>query len=69
MTGYVMTDDPRDPCSYDVQWMTADGMDWPENYEEAVPFIGPGRKATRIFKRVHDSCERAAMLYDAEAAR
>lgn len=64
MVEWEQTDDPDDPCSYEVQWMTADGRnDFDPYEEEAVPFIGPNKIAKRVYKYVHTSCMLQAMEY------
>jgi hypothetical protein len=63
---YALTDDPNDPCTYDVQWMSPDGSDWPSQFEDAVPYIAPGVEATRLYKYVHDACESAVIAYSSD---
>ena len=68
---YIQTDDPMDPCSLCVQWMTPEGgnVESMEDAERAVPFIGPGKVAPRIFAFIHDECEKAAIEYTTEATQ
>jgi hypothetical protein len=66
---YIQTDDPADPCTYDVQWMTPEGrnVETMEDADRALPFISPDKVAPRVYRAVHDECEAAVMQYVAES--
>ena len=58
---FEWTEDPADPCGYCVHWEETDG------FEEGVP-LTPDGPATRIYRFVHDDCEKAVMAYIEESA-
>ena len=65
---YIQTDDPNDPCSLCVQWMTPEGgnVETYEDAERAVPFISPWKVAPRIYQYIHDDCQAAAFAVEVD---
>jgi hypothetical protein len=65
---YIQTDDPADPCTYDVQWMTPEGrnVETMEDADRALPFIGPDKVALTASPR--DVIEALGYKWDEAAA-
>ena len=53
---FVWTDDPDDPCAYDVQWMGPNGEDVDmTTIDTAIPWM-PNGPVMRVFKGIHEQC-------------
>lgn len=64
--GYVLTEDPADPCSYCVNWV--DDPDAEEWEQKMIPLVAPGVVATRLCTPPHARCLQMVADYEAEHA-
>lgn len=65
MADWVFTDNPDDPCAYDVQWEEPD--DPFGSIDDSRPYWPDGSTAERIYRFTHAACMDAVIEYTSEA--